>query len=153
MRRIFFARRVFPLALFLVSCGTLSTAFFDRCIVGCDAGEYRLESVLGQGRYGTSFSGIRRADGMEVVIKKIDRAESTSVREAVWTECAALSLLDHRGIARWLGIVNGRVTTCGSRVCVRALLPRHAAFYGIVQSRCPGKSLPSSLRRACLFHG
>lgn len=117
------------------------TAFFDRCIVGCDAGGYRLESVLGQGRYGTSFSGVRRADGMEVVIKKIDRAESASVREAVWTECAALSLLDHRGIARWLGIVNGQVTTRGSLVCVRALLPRHAAFYGIVQSRCPGKSL------------
>ena len=115
------------------------TAFFDRCVVGCDAGGYRLESVLGQGRYGTSFSGVRRADGMEVVIKKIDRAESASVREAVWTECAALSLLDHRGIARWLGIVNGQVTTRGSRVCVRAL--RHAAFYGIVQSRCPGKSL------------
>lgn len=117
------------------------TAFFDRCIVGCDAGEYHLESVLGQGRYGTSFSGIRRTDGMEVVIKKIDRAELASVREAVWTECAALSLLDHRGVAHWLGIVNGQIMPRGSRVRVRALLPRHAAFYGIVESRCPGKSL------------
>lgn len=125
------------------------TALFDRCIVGCDAGEHRLESVLGQGRYGTSFLGVSRVDGTEVVIKKIDRAESASVREAVWAECAALSLLDHRGIARWLGIVNGRIATCGSHV--RAFLPRHAAFYGIVQSRCPGTSLHRLLREGRVF--
>ncbi|MFR3272492.1 MAG: protein kinase family protein [Slackia sp.] len=101
------------------------------------------------GRYGTPFLGVSRVDGTEVVIKKIDRAESASVREAVWAECAALSLLDHRGIARWLGIVNGRIATCGSHV--RAFLPRHAAFYGIVQSRCPGTSLHRLLREGRVF--
>lgn len=147
LRAADFPRRRFSLS----RAARLLTALFDRCIVGCDAGEYRLASVLGQGRYGTSFLGVSRADGMEVVIKKIDRAGSESVREAVWTECAALSLLDHRGIARWLGIVNGRIATGGSRVCVHALLPRHTAFYGIVQSRCPGVSLHRLLCEGRVF--
>ena len=129
------------------------TAFFDRCIVGCDAGGYRLESVLGQGRYGTSFLGVRRTrryrgrhqKNRSSGIGERSRGRVDGVRRAFPARPSG-----NRALARnreWA------VATCGSslRSCV------FAAACGFLRHRPIEMSgnipAPPSSRGARLFHG
>ncbi|HJF65920.1 MAG TPA: hypothetical protein K8U77_07410, partial [Slackia equolifaciens] len=102
------------------------TAAFDRRLVGRTFGGYELERVLGQGRFGTGFLARRVGAGPteerfavdaphgEYAFMKLVKPRGRGLRgvaldrDAVWAECAALSLCDHPGVPQWLGVVNER---------------------------------------------
>lgn len=133
-----------------------ATAAFDRRLVGGVFGGYRLERVLGQGRFGTGFlacslescgrgsigaggAAYARPGRSGLVFMKLvkprlrGRAHAGIDENAVWAECAALSLCDHPGIPRWLGIVNEQ------------------GRYFVVESLMPGMSLSWWLKRGRAF--
>lgn len=127
------------------------TAAFDRRLVGRTFGGYGLERVLGQGRFGTGFLARRVGAGPteecfavdaphgEYVLMKLVKPRGRGLRgvaldrDAVWAECAALSLCDHPGIPQWLGVVNER------------------GRYFIVESLMSGRSLASWLAEGRVF--
>lgn len=125
----------------------LVTAYADRRLVGSVVGGYRLARLLGQGRYGSCFEAERIAlqgDGSaasaprRVAMKLVKPRKGRIDRQAVWAECAALSLLDHAGVPRWLGI---------ERTAVRGEMPR----YFIVETLCSGTSLSRLLKSGYEF--
>lgn len=117
------ARRTGPFFRRAGRCARYATALFDRRLVGSVFGGYRLEGVVGQGRFATCFAarpldargdergrGAGRAvaagpDSARVALKLVKPRAGAIDLEAVWAECAALSMLDHPGIPRWRGIV------------------------------------------------
>ena len=127
------------------------TAAFDRRLVGRTFGGYELERVLGQGRFGTGFLARRVGAGPteerfaadaphgEYAFMKLVKPRGGGLRgvaldrDAVWAECAALSLCDHPGVPQWLGIVNER------------------GRYFIVESIMSGRSLASWLAEGRVF--
>lgn len=113
------------------------TAAFDQRLAGKEFGGYRLEHVLGQGRFGTGFLARPACGGSDAFAKLVKRRggvmQSALDIPAVWAECAALSLCDHPGIPQWLGIVNER------------------RRYFIVESLMPGRSLSSWLAEGRVF--
>lgn len=127
------------------------TAAFDRRLVGRTFGGYGLERVLGQGRFGTGFLARRVGTGPteecfavdaphgEYVFMKLVKPRGRGLRgvaldrDAVWAECAALSLCDHPGIPQWLGVVNER------------------GRYFIVESLMSGRSVASWLAEGRVF--
>lgn len=127
------------------------TAAFDRRLVGRTFGGYGLERVLGQGRFGTGFLARRVGAGPteersaadaphgEYAFMKLVKPRGGGLRgvaldrDAVWAECAALSLCDHPGVPQWLGVVNER------------------GRYFIVESLMSGRSLASWLAEGRVF--
>lgn len=127
------------------------TAAFDRRLVGRTFDGYQLERVLGQGRFGTGFLARRVEAGpteerfaadaphgkyafMKLVKPRGGGLRGVALdRDAVWAECAALSLCDHPGVPQWLGVVNER------------------GRYFIVESLMSGRSLASWLAEGRVF--
>lgn len=146
-------------------------ALLDRRFTGRVFGGYRLEKVLGQGRFATCF--LARPEGAcssaddasrRVVLKLVKPQCGRMDAEAVWAECRVLQVSDHPGIPRWLGIVNcyergeafgsGRTFSCRQNPpCGSA--PSHAFAshllrpkpYFIVESLMLGRSLQHWLQR------
>lgn len=109
------ARRTGPFFRRAGRCARYATALFDRRLVGSVFGGYRLEGVVGQGRFATCFAACPLdapddphgggADCARVALKLVKPRAGAIDLKAVWAECAALSMLDHPGIPRWRGIV------------------------------------------------
>lgn len=120
------------------------TALLDRRLVGRVYGGYRLEAVLGQGRFGTCFAArdVRQTDAPAVAMKLVKPRRGGVDLDAVWAECAALSMLDCSQVPCWLGIVHEEalavddVSAPGAAQCP----------YFVVESLCPGVSLSARLK-------
>lgn len=86
-----------------------ATAAGDRRLVGRTFGAWRLDAVLGQGRFGTCFRASRTSGKPRIAALKLIKPEQGSLnRDVLWTEAKALSLCAHSAIPRWLGIVRER---------------------------------------------
>ena len=86
-----------------------ATAAGDRRLVGRTFGAWRLDAVLGQGRFGTCFRASRASGEPRSAALKLIKPEQGSLdRDALWREAKALSLCAHPAVPRWLGIVRER---------------------------------------------
>lgn len=138
-----------------------ATACADKRLVGRQAGGYRLIRLLGQGRYGSCFEveradesgrdapGEHRTKHTHAVAKLVKAAGGPHRRAAVWSECAALSLLEEcDGVPHWLGIVHAAPVS-----------PRRPAYmpsarrkrYFIIESLCEGASMERLLAEGARF--
>jgi serine/threonine protein kinase len=113
-----------------------ATAAGDRRLVGRMFGAWRLDAVLGQGRFGTCFRASRTSGEPRIAALKLVKPEQGSHdRDALWNEAKALSLCAHPAVPRWLGIVRGRDDARDRGRCFMA------------QSLMPGTSLDRLLFR------
>ncbi|MFR8045933.1 MAG: protein kinase family protein [Eggerthella lenta] len=113
-----------------------ATAAGDRRRVGRTFGAWRLDAVLGQGRFGTCFRASRASGEPRSAALKLIKPEQGSLdRDALWREAKALSLCAHPAVPRWLGIVRERDDARDRGRCFMA------------QSLMPGTSLDRLLFR------
>lgn len=113
-----------------------ATAAGDRRLVGRTFGAWRLDAVLGQGRFGTCFRASRASGEPRIAALKLIRPEQGSRDcDALWNEAKALSLCAHPAVPRWLGIVRERDGAHDRGRCFMA------------QSLMPGTSLDRLLFR------
>ena len=113
-----------------------ATAAGDRRLVGRTFGAWRLDAVLGQGRFGTCFRASRASGEPRSAALKLIKPEQGSLdRDALWREAKALSLCAHPAVPRWLGIVRERDDARDRGRCFMA------------QSLMPGTSLDRLLFR------
>ena len=113
-----------------------ATAAGDRRLVGRTFGAWRLDAVLGQGRFGTCFRASRASGEPRSAALKLIKPEQGSLdRDALWNEAKALSLCAHPAVPRWLGIVRERDDARDRGRCFMA------------QSLMPGTSLDRLLFR------
>ena len=121
---------------FCAQCGATlppSAKFCPEC--GTPRG-WRLDAVLGQGRFGTCFRASRASGEPRIAALKLIRPEQGSLdRDALWREAKALSLCAHPAVPRWLGIVRERDDARDRGRCFMA------------QSLMPGTSLDRLLFR------
>ena len=113
-----------------------ATAAGARRLVGRTFGAWRLDAVLGQGRFGTCFRASRASGEPRIAALKLIRPEQGSRDcDALWNEAKALSLCAHPAVPRWLGIVRERDDARDRGRCFMA------------QSLMPGTSLDRLLFR------
>lgn len=89
-----------------VRLARIATAAGDRRLVGRTFDGWRLEALLGQGRFGTCYRASRGDD--HAALKLIKPEHGVLNQETLWTEAKALSLCDHPAIPRWIGLVRER---------------------------------------------
>lgn len=78
-----------------------ATAAGDRRLVGRTFGAWRLDAVLGQGRFGTCFRASRASGEPRSAALKLIKPEQGSLdRDALWREAKALSLCAHPAVPR-----------------------------------------------------
>lgn len=113
-----------------------ATAAGDRRLVGRTFDGWRLDAVMGQGRFGTCFRASRASGEPSVAALKLIKPEQGALdRSALWNEAKALSLCAHPAVPRWLGIVRERDDARDRGRCFLA------------QSLMPGASLERLLFR------
>ena len=129
-------REVLPRMRHAARLARFATAAGDRRLVGRTFGAWRLDAVLGQGRFGTCFRASRASGEPRSAALKLIKPEQGSLdRDALWREAKALSLCAHPAVPRWLGIVRERDDARDRGRCFMA------------QSLMPGTSLDRLLFR------
>lgn len=99
-------REILPRMWHTARLARFASAASDRRLVGNTYGAWKLDAVLGQGRFGTCFRASRSNGEPRIAALKLIKPERGSLnRDALWREAKALSLCAHPAIPRWLGII------------------------------------------------
>lgn len=111
-----------------------ASAAGDYRLIGRTFDGWHLDTIVGQGRFGTCFRATRPAGEHRCAALKLIKPERGALnRDALWNEAKALSMCDHPAIPQWLGVVRERDDAHNRGRCFLA------------QSLMPGTSL------ACLL--